>query len=226
MEAFRTQARDVTEAPLPRVAVLGIDETRRGRTRWERDADTDKWRLTRDRWHTGFVDALGHGGLLGQVEGRTVADVLAWLATTDLDWRKGIGCVAIDMSAAYRAAIRIGVPHATIVVDHFHVVQLANKMLSMVRRRTTAETRGRRGRASDPEEVVVDADVPCIPVGLDGEAVTLPTPVRAGSFPGRYRYGFPAIGRAPRPPGGRRAGAPSDGWPRLSGERFTAVMPG
>ncbi|MGC9539256.1 ISL3 family transposase [Streptomyces sp. UG1] len=31
------------------------------------------------------------------------------------------------------------------------MVQLANKMLSMVRRRTTAEVRGRRGRASDPE---------------------------------------------------------------------------
>lgn len=151
MEAFRTQARDVAEAPLSQVTVLGIDETRRGRPRWERDADTGKWRLTRDRWHTGFVDAAGHGGLLGQVEGRTVADVLAWLATTDLDWRKGIGHVAIDMSATYRAAIRIGLPHATVVVDHFHVVQLANKMLSMVRRRTTAETRGRRGRASDPE---------------------------------------------------------------------------
>ncbi|MFG2424868.1 transposase [Streptomyces sp. NPDC048448] len=151
MEAFRTQARDVTEAPLPQVTVLGIDETRRGRPSWEQDAETGKWRLTRDRWHTGFVDTLGHGGPLGQVEGRTVADVLAWLATTSLDWRKGIGYVAIDMSAIYRAAIRIGLPHATVVVDHFHGVQLANKMLSMVRRRTTAETRGRRGRASDPE---------------------------------------------------------------------------
>lgn len=39
-----------------------------------------------DRWHTGFVDALGVGGLLGQVEGRTAADVLAWLSTT-LTWR-------------------------------------------------------------------------------------------------------------------------------------------
>ncbi|MFE4424862.1 transposase [Streptomyces sp. NPDC056817] len=62
-----------------------------------------------------------------------------------------IGHVAIDMSATYRAAVRTGLAHATVVVDHFHVVQLANKMLSMVRRRTTAETRGRRGRASDPE---------------------------------------------------------------------------
>ncbi|MBN0045192.1 transposase [Streptomyces actuosus] len=30
-------------------------------------------------------------------------------------------------------------PQAAVVVDHFHVVQLANKLLSMVRRRTTAE---------------------------------------------------------------------------------------
>ncbi|MCX4761827.1 transposase [Streptomyces sp. NBC_01275] len=55
------------------------------------------------------------------------------------------------MSATYRAAIRTGLPEATVVVDHFHVVQLANKMLSLVRRRTTTELRGRRGRASDPE---------------------------------------------------------------------------
>ncbi|MER6076658.1 transposase, partial [Streptomyces sp. NPDC001817] len=105
----------------------------------------------RDRWHTGFVDALGAGGLLGQVEGRTTADVLAWLSTTELTWRENITHVAIDMSATYRAAIRTGLPHPVIVVDHFHVVQLANKMLSTVRRRTTAELRGRHGRATDPE---------------------------------------------------------------------------
>jgi transposase len=151
MDAFQTQASEVTQAPLPDIEVLGIDETRRGRPHWEQDPDTGKWRLVRDRWHTGFVDALGAGGLLGQVEGRTAADVLAWLATTPLEWRKSIRYVAIDMSATYRAAVRTGLPHATVVVDHFHVVQLANKMLSMVRRRTTAEIRGRRGRAADPE---------------------------------------------------------------------------
>lgn len=79
--------------------VLGIDETRRGRTKWEQDPDSGKWHLTRDRWHTGFIDALGTGGLLGQVEGRSVADVLAWLATTPLTWRKSIRHVAIDLSA-------------------------------------------------------------------------------------------------------------------------------
>ncbi|MBL3671730.1 transposase family protein [Streptomyces sp. M2CJ-2] len=35
MDAFRTAAHEVTEAPLPGVQVLGIDETRRGRPRWE-----------------------------------------------------------------------------------------------------------------------------------------------------------------------------------------------
>ncbi|WP_369174358.1 transposase [Streptomyces sp. R28] len=55
------------------------------------------------------------------------------------------------MSPGCRAAVRTGLPHATVVVDHFHVVQLANKMLNLVRRRTTATLRGRHGRAGDPE---------------------------------------------------------------------------
>lgn len=99
MRAFRTSAREVVDAPLPEVRVLGIDETRRGRTKWEQGPDGGKWHLVRDRWHTGFVDALGTGGLLGQVEGRTVADVLVWLATRPLTRRKSIRHVAIDMSA-------------------------------------------------------------------------------------------------------------------------------
>ncbi|MGW7244480.1 helix-turn-helix domain-containing protein [Streptomyces sp. NPDC054804] len=98
MDAFKA-ARQFVEAPLPEVEVLGIDETRRGRPRWEQDPDSSKWQLTRDRWHTGFLDALGAGGLLGQVEGRTVADALAWLATPPLTWRNKIRHVAIDMSA-------------------------------------------------------------------------------------------------------------------------------
>jgi hypothetical protein len=51
-------------------------------------------------------------------------------------------------------AVELGGPVTavpTVVVDHFHVVQLANKMLNVVRRRTTATLRGRRGRACDPE---------------------------------------------------------------------------
>ena len=151
MGAFRAAATEVTEAALPEVEVLGIDETRRGKPRWRQDFDTGKWRLAADRWHTGFVDAAGQGGLLGQVEGRAAGDVLAWLSTTPTAWRQRIHFVAIDMSPSYRAAIRTGLPHATVVIDHFHVVQLANKMLNRVRRRLTRTVRGRRGRAADPE---------------------------------------------------------------------------
>jgi hypothetical protein len=55
-------------APLPPVRVLGIDETRRGKPIWAQGPDTKRWVLACDRWHTGFVDAAGTGGLLAQVE--------------------------------------------------------------------------------------------------------------------------------------------------------------
>jgi transposase len=151
MDAFRAAGQTVTAAPLQPVEVLGIDETRRGRTQWRQNPDSGRWKPVANQWHTGFVDAFGVQGLLGQVEGRAPSDVLAWLSTTPLQWRRQIRFVAIDMSTTYRAAIRTGLPHATVVVDHFHVVQLANKMLNIVRRRTTATLRGRRGRATDPE---------------------------------------------------------------------------
>jgi hypothetical protein len=43
---------------------------------------------------------------------------------------------------------------ADAVVDHVHVVRFANKMMSLVRRRTTAEFRGRLGRVTDLEQKV------------------------------------------------------------------------
>jgi transposase len=47
--------------------------------------------------------------------------------------------------------VRAHLPQATVVVDHFHVVQLANQTVSAVRRRVTATLRGRRVRKDDPE---------------------------------------------------------------------------
>lgn len=89
MAAFRSAAEAVTQAPLADIGVLGIDETRRGKARWEKDPETGKWSPAADRWHTGFIDAAGHGGLLGQIEGGATGDVLAWLAGTPLAWRQG-----------------------------------------------------------------------------------------------------------------------------------------
>ena len=85
-----------------------------------------------------LVDLTGGHGLLGQVEGRAAGDAGAWLAARDPAWRAGVAVVAIDMCPAYRAAVREHLPQATLVVDHFHVVQLANRTVNLVRRRVTA----------------------------------------------------------------------------------------
>jgi transposase len=148
--AFTTQAAARPARPAP-VQVLGIDETRRGRPTYTLNPLTGKSEQTRGRWHTGFVDVTGAQGLLGQVEGRTAGDAAAWLEQQPESWRDQIRFVAIDMSASYRAAVRTVLPGATIVVDHFHLVQLANRMLCEVRRRLTFQHRGRRGRTTDPE---------------------------------------------------------------------------
>jgi transposase len=41
-------------------------------------------------------------------------------------------------------------PNARLVVDHFHLVKLANEAVTKVRRRTIWEQKGRRGRKIDP----------------------------------------------------------------------------
>ena len=106
-----------------------------------------------DPWDTGFVDLAGDQGLLGQREGRTGATVTAWLSERSAPFREGIQYVAIDPAAAYAAAVRTPglLPNATLVVDHFHLVKLANDALTKVRRRVTWDLRERRGRKIDPE---------------------------------------------------------------------------
>ncbi|HEV8560637.1 MAG TPA: ISL3 family transposase [Actinophytocola sp.] len=143
-------ARVLPEQPDP-VAVLGIDETRRGRPRWQYNTELGVWEMTVDRWHVGFVDIGGGQGLLGQVEGRTAQSVIDWINGRSPDWRAAVGHVAIDMCTVFKAAITSALPHATLVVDHFHVVQLANKVIDEVRCRRTAQVRGRRGRSGDRE---------------------------------------------------------------------------
>ncbi len=75
---FVAHAEAVLAEPQP-TPVLGIDETRRGKPRWERCAATGRW-VRVDPWDTGFVDLAGDQGLLGQREGRTGAAVIDWLS--------------------------------------------------------------------------------------------------------------------------------------------------
>jgi transposase len=150
-QAFAGQA-DPVLAQLPGpVAHLGIDEHRRGRPRFRYDEETGEYALLADRWHTCFFDLSGEQGLLGQVEGRTADDAAYWLAQMPPAWRDAVDVVAIDMCTIYASAVRRMLPHATLVVDLFHVVQLAVKMTGDVRRRVVRRKYGRRGRSGDPE---------------------------------------------------------------------------
>ena len=85
------------------------------------------------------------------MEGRTADDTAYWLAQAPAAWRDAIEVVAIDMCSIYASAIRRMLPAARLVVDLFHVVQLAVKMTGDVRRRAVREKYGRRGRSGDPE---------------------------------------------------------------------------
>lgn len=149
-DAVVTTADPVLETEPEPVKVLGIDETRRGKAKYETCSQTGK-RVWVDRFDTGLVDITGAGGLLVQVNGRSAKPVSDWLAGRDPAWRASITHVAIDMSATYAKAVRDALPHAALIVDRFHLVKRANQMVEAVRRRITWESRGRRGRKADPE---------------------------------------------------------------------------
>ncbi|GAA0438096.1 hypothetical protein Acor_76610 [Acrocarpospora corrugata] len=151
MREVRAHAAQVLPDQPEPTTTIGIDEIRRGAPRWEVDPATGKYRLVADRWHVGFTDLSGDQGLLGQVEGRLSSVVAAWLSARSAEWKTAVTHVAIDMCQVFRSAIRTALPHAVIVVDHFHLVQLANAKLAELRRRLTWKMRGRRGRKGDPE---------------------------------------------------------------------------
>ena len=134
--------------PTP-TAVLGIDETRARSVRWLKESAG--WRRS-DPWLTSFVDAdpARRGLLLGLAPGRSGGCVKGWLAEQTPQFRAGVGTVVIDPSAPYASGIRAALPHAQIAVDHFHLVRLANEMVTDVRQRVAREQLGRRGTTADP----------------------------------------------------------------------------
>ncbi|WP_197487775.1 transposase [Rhodococcus sp. LB1] len=148
--AFVAHAEALLTEPAP-VRVLGIDETRRGKPRWGYRKNIGRW-VRVDPWDTGFVDLDGDQGLLGQKEGRTTAAVVQWLRERTPEFREAIEYVAIDPAAVYAAATRTEglLPNATLVVDHFDLAQLANEMVTKVRRRVTGELKDRRGGKIEP----------------------------------------------------------------------------
>ena len=135
--------------PAEPTAAIGVDETR-ARSVWWLLGEVG-WRRS-DPWITSIVDLdpASRGGVIGLAPGRSGACVEDWLSLQSSDFRAAVQVVAIDPSAPYAAGIRRALPHARIVLDHFHLVMLANQALTDVRQRVAHEQHGRRGGKHDP----------------------------------------------------------------------------
>jgi transposase len=141
MRAVRDHGRPLVDdaARLQGVTALGLDET----------SFLKATRLAPTRWVTGLVD-LERGRLLEVVADRTTAAVDGWLHARPRGWLAQIATVALDPWRGYASALVAPLGHATVVVDHFHAIRLANTMVDQVRRRTQQATLGHRGRKRDP----------------------------------------------------------------------------
>ena len=135
---------DPDDVPVRR---LGVDEHRYRSVRFFREPNGG-WRRY-EPWMTTLVDA-DTGRVLGVVDGRDSAGVGAWLAARSQAWREAVDVVAIDPSAAFRKALREQLPTAAVSVDPFHLVKLANDVVTEVRQRAVRDRKGRRGRGTDP----------------------------------------------------------------------------
>jgi transposase len=141
MRAVRDYGTPLLEDPtrLDGVTTLGLDET----------SFLKATRRAPTRYVTGLVDLEG-GRLLDLVADRTRAAVAGWLGARTHDWLARIGTVALDPWRGYASALIVPLGHATVVVDHFHAIKLANTVVDQIRRRTQQATLGHRGRKPDP----------------------------------------------------------------------------
>jgi transposase len=73
-----------------------------------------------------------------------------WLGARTQDWLARITTVALDPWRGYASALVGQLGHATVVVDHFHAIKLANTVVDQVRRIVQQATLGHRGRKRDP----------------------------------------------------------------------------
>jgi transposase len=141
MRAVRDHGSPLVDDParLQGVVTLGLDET----------SFLKATRVAPTRWVTGLVDLEG-GRLLDVVADRTKAAVDRWLGARPRGWLAQVDTVALDPWRGYASALAASLGHATVVVDHFHAIRLANTVVDQVRRRTQQATLGHRGHTHDP----------------------------------------------------------------------------
>jgi transposase len=126
-------------ARLDDVEALGVDET--------------AFLAANGRHHTefvtGMVDVTG-SRLLDVVQGRSGTVLAEWISAQSQAWRDAIRVAALDPFRGYATALRTSLPHATRVLDAFHVTRLGFAAVDDVRRRVQQESTGHRGRRHDP----------------------------------------------------------------------------
>jgi transposase len=141
MAAVRRYGRPIVDDParIAAVKALGTDETVFLHARRHRHTT----------YATGMVD-LERSQLLDVTLGRSGRVLGEWLDAQPALWRDQITVAAIDPFRGYANALRSRLADATLVVDHFHAVKLANAAIDDVRRRVQQDTTGHRGRRGDP----------------------------------------------------------------------------
>jgi transposase len=142
MAAVREYGRPLVDDParLFGVHTLGVDET----------AFLAATPTSGTVFATGIVALNGRARLLDVVEGRSGSALCDWISGREQSWRDGITVAALDPFRGYATALRTTLPHATRVLDAFHVVRLGLDALDQVRRRVQQDTLNRRGHAGDP----------------------------------------------------------------------------
>jgi hypothetical protein len=88
--------------------------------------------------------------LLDVVPGRSGTVLSQWIAAQSEPWRQSVTVAALDPFRGYATALRTSLPHATRVLDAFHVTRLGFAALDDVRRRVQQDSTGHRGRKHDP----------------------------------------------------------------------------
>jgi transposase len=109
-------------------------------------------RRRRRRFVTAVVDVTT-GQILDVFEGRDARDLAGWMATMPAAWLSHIDVVSVDPHEGYRSAVTAmasALRDATIVVDPFHIVRLANAAVTRCRQRVQRETLEHRGWKGDP----------------------------------------------------------------------------
>jgi transposase len=142
MAAVREYGRPLVDDPVRLFGVhtLGVDET----------AFLAATPTSGTVFATGIVALGGRARLLDVVEGRSGSALCDWISGREQAWRDGITVAALDPFRGYATALRTTLPHATRVLDAFHVVRLGLDALDQVRRRVQQDTLNRRGHAGDP----------------------------------------------------------------------------